>query len=214
VVDCAGDSSEGPLHSCYHGSMCQANGGSVSCNCDKLDDDGSPADAKFAGAMCQHESTSMCAVSLVGSHAPNHQFCTNHGECTKMVTGSEPHPGCICKDGWTGDHCEISRDPFTLPRLQEGEDEQSPGSGAAPWSLLIILVVAAASLAFVWSTKARNQRVDESNITFQTKKVYEGDLDADGSGTLGSRAEVVDETLRTFTIGDVEEDIVPESQLV
>ena len=61
------------------------------CDCNQLNEDSGPTAMKFAGLMCQHESTSMCAASLVGTHSPNHQFCTNHGKCVKLVSDTEPH---------------------------------------------------------------------------------------------------------------------------
>jgi hypothetical protein len=101
----------GTLRSCYHSSKHHTllsvllSGGSSEqgqyCNCKSLNQILGPTVQKFAGIMCQHVSTSLCATSLViassflsggsGSHLPNGQFCTNHGTCIRMVLGEEPH---------------------------------------------------------------------------------------------------------------------------
>lgn len=185
--------SEGPP-SCYHGSKCQSNGSSVSCDCNKLNESSGSTDTKFAGAMCQHESTSFCAGSLVGNHSPNHQFCTNHGTCVKMVMGGELHPGCECKSGWLGDHCEIRQDPFA--KVASAKSEEGGGSGAAGkvlFSLLIIAIIAVASgIAFVIIKGRKRSSFESSAVAFQGEMsvektvVGDGDLDPDGSGTLGS----------------------------
>lgn len=174
--------------------------------------------------MCQHESTSLCAVSLVGEQAPNHQFCTNHGKCVKMVTGGEPHPGCICKDGWMGDHCEISRDPFaTLPQMQSAGGGTS---GKVLFSVLVVAIVAAVATIGVIMMKARRKRNaadGPSPVVFQgqtkTKTVVgEGDLEPDGSGTLGSPTKDREGATEDDDDGDMElsanPGYVPETEVV
>lgn len=198
VDECDGVQQAGPS-SCYHGSACKTNSNGAYCDCIELNSNSDPSDTKYEGDTCQHESTSLCAVSLVGERAPNHQFCTNHGQCVKMVTSGEPHPGCMCSNGWMGDHCEIMADPFTLAKLQNKDQGGGSSGGKVLFSLIIIVLVAVLiSIGFIVMKKKRattgnnadGPAVFRGEIINQTgspkKKLGEGDLDADGSGTLGS----------------------------
>mmetsp|Transcript_30233 Transcript_30233/g.55547 ORF Transcript_30233/g.55547 Transcript_30233/m.55547 type:complete len:352 (+) Transcript_30233:57-1112(+) len=196
-----GDPSD-PLHSCYNGAACQDSQNGFTCNCEEVNESRGSSEAKFAGKMCQHESTSMCAASLSGTYAPNHQFCTNHGECFKMVSGGEPHPGCICKPGWTGNHCELRKDPFAVPRMEEGVEEEKSGANLmALWSLMIIPMIVGGLLAYKVDGVIKMQRArEEAERSFQGANgsmVSADDLDADGSGTLGVPSVIGDESSAT-----------------
>ena len=37
----------------------------------------------------------------------NFAFCVNNGLCKAKVGDNDPHPGCNCEEGFTGDHCEF-----------------------------------------------------------------------------------------------------------
>lgn len=185
------ESKSGRLQSCYHGSQCHSSGG---CDCNELNLNSGDTDAKFAGVMCQHESTSFCAASLVGTHSPNHQFCTNHGKCVKMVMGGETHPGCECADGWMGGHCEIRQDPFAKVKPQQGTNDD----GGIPIAMILALILMGVVALVVFPLfvlmfiRARDKRNDakSSEKLFEgpadNKATVYGDLDPDGSGTLGS----------------------------
>jgi len=202
VDDCDGDTGYNPsdptgvLRSCYHGSTCQSNGNGVYCDCNKLNQDRGPMATKLAGLMCQHESTSLCAASLVGEHAPNHQFCTNHGKCVKIVTGGDPHPGCVCREGWMGDHCEVRQDQL-LAMASANEGGGNATAGKVLFSLLIIAMgsVVTAILVILVKGKRMMDANGDSSADVQgeepAKKTVlgEGDLDPDGSGTLGNPSE-------------------------
>ena len=204
VDECGGNNS-GTVSSCYNGSKCQKNG---TCNCDQLNQNSLSTDTKYAGAMCEHESTSFCASSLVGNHAPNHQFCTNHGVCKRMVTDGEPHPGCDCAVGWMGDHCEIQQDPYARPvPVMSGSNDQGGTSTMAIvlFSLMIVAIVGIiAGGAFIVIKKKRSAANDDgSDAVFQGTMpgerektvVREGDLDMDGSSTLAkANGEEADDT--------------------
>ncbi|KAL3763603.1 hypothetical protein ACHAW5_009604 [Stephanodiscus triporus] len=173
----------GTLRSCYHGSKCRAysssSGGSSAaaqhyCDCESINRMSGPTAQKFAGIMCQHASTSMCAASLVvasssssssssspsslssvGTHSPNGQFCANHGTCVRMVSGDEPHPGCVCKDGWTGMHCaeKIPTSVHVTAKMAEEEAASKKGvaSAVAGNVLLGCYLVAIAAVALCLS---------------------------------------------------------------
>ena len=174
----------GALRSCYHGSKCRASpsspsmsGGGVGgpglyCDCESLNRASGPTALKFAGIMCQHASTSMCAASLVvsggGGHSPNGQFCTNHGTCVKMVSGDEPHPGCACKEGWTGERCEIElgtgAEHVTAQMAEEVAASKKGATSAIAGDILLgcilFAVVAAAAYVPVAFVRARRVRRD------------------------------------------------------
>lgn len=90
-------------------------------------------------------------------------------------------------------------DPFTLAKLQNKDQGGGSSSGKVLFSLIIIVLVAVLiSIGFIVMKKKRaaagnnadEPAVFQGEIINQTgspkKKLGEGDLDADGSGTLGS----------------------------
>ncbi|KAL3763602.1 hypothetical protein ACHAW5_009603 [Stephanodiscus triporus] len=192
VEECSGNANA-PM--CYNGAKCKSSGGT--CDCKALNQDSGATDTKFEGNMCQYESTSFCAVSLVGNHAPDYQFCTNHGECVRLVSGGEPHPGCVCKDGWLGNHCEVRGDPFATQSSKENQGGEGTNSTTALLSSMIVLI-AIVTLGIIFALikhrKMRNAATIlgspalENPTSRRKSEVGEGDLDADGSGTLGNQS--------------------------
>lgn len=194
VDDCEGGTGYDPsdptgvLRSCYHGSSCIVKDGNDGfyCDCDALNARSGPTAQKYAGMMCQHESTSLCAAALVGESAPNGQFCTNHGKCVKMVLGGEPHPGCECRDGWIGDRCEERENLLASAYGGTAQAQTMLGNvaskilfsllilamGCVSTYIIVIVVRARKSKGRWWSEQPANARADE--------------LNPDGSGTLGS----------------------------
>ncbi|KAL3894371.1 MAG: hypothetical protein SGARI_007766, partial [Bacillariaceae sp.] len=98
-------------HVCLHGSKCVAQDegdGSAptshKCDCDH----GFDAVEKYAGKFCQYTSTDICTKNgQPGIGKANFAFCVNNGLCKAKVADDEPHPGCVCENGFTGDHCEF-----------------------------------------------------------------------------------------------------------
>lgn len=203
VRECSGNAG----HVCYNGAECAS---SNSCNCDALNESSGSTDAKYTGDMCQHVSTSFCAVTLVGNHAPNHQFCTNHGVCARLVSGREPHPGCVCKDSWRGDHCEVRGDVFGVPSSSNSRGNVKTLSNTMLGIMILAIVAVTSSIVYVLARNRRilNAALREENqncleespasepiaassitttrTTSRKTVIGEGDLDADGSGTLAS----------------------------
>ncbi|KAL3816001.1 hypothetical protein ACHAXA_010661 [Cyclostephanos tholiformis] len=216
---------EGALRSCYHGSKCRTSSSSSSsssmqyyCDCESLNRNSASTAQKYAGIMCQHASTSMCAASLVvssssggvsssstTSHSPNGQFCTNHGTCVRMVSGDELHPGCVCKDGWTGERCEQEKGTVHLTAQQAMEFAASKKSEAGViagnvllgcYLVLIAALIVYLPVAFKRARGARdvpdappagdsNFAPEKSSIATRGGVGVEA-LDADGSTTLGN----------------------------
>lgn len=156
--------------------------------------------------MCEHEATSMCAVSFIEEHAPNGQFCTNHGKCVKLVTDNDPHPGCACREGWKGDRCELKSSESSIPKLM-GDDIEGGGSEAAKWVLFSILLIAMSAVAIaviVLLIKIRREKNGNAPLEKSREKtaaeVGLGDLEPDGSGTFGQDSENRGEE----SVGDLE----------
>lgn len=217
VDECGGTTGTSP--SCYNGSKCQKNG---TCNCDELNRSGSSTDAKYAGVMCENISTSFCASSLIGNHAPNHQFCTNHGICKSLVMDGEPHPGCNCKDGYSGDHCELIMDPFSrpLPTMGSNNGGSTNSIGAIIlFSALIVAITGAIVGGALLLIRKRRSNNDDNRVVLdhiqmngREKAVGVEALEADGSGTLGipsngNGVSAIDEDgKRQFSIGSIASD--------
>jgi hypothetical protein len=176
------------MHSCYHGSTCKNFGNGNMCDCDELNISSAPDAKKFAGLMCEHESTSLCAVSLVGMSASNHQFCTNHGRCKKEVIEGAPHPKCDCRDGWSGDHCEIRSDVFanTLEtQSRQGVTNMNVG-GKVLFSFIVIAVITVVigTAILVYSQVKKNRGPSEKAVGKTAADVGAGEIEMDGSSTL------------------------------
>mmetsp|Transcript_5387 Transcript_5387/g.8978 ORF Transcript_5387/g.8978 Transcript_5387/m.8978 type:complete len:354 (+) Transcript_5387:36-1097(+) len=212
----------GVLRSCYHGSQCRTSGAGFYCDCNKLNAEMGSTATKFAGMMCQHESTSLCAASLVGrARSPNGQFCTNHGKCVKMVSDDEPHPGCVCMEGWIGDHCEVRNDMLLVNARNnakngsdDGERGGNPVAGIVLFSMLMIAMGSVTIYIVVILVRTKREMdggggdVVGGGGDGDKKVVGVGDLDADGSGTLGTSANHGDDGAALvdpdFAIGDLE----------
>ena len=194
---------EGSVPFCYHGAQCQIHKGKYYCDCHTLNLHSSSTAIKYAGSVCQHPSTSFCATSLDTNHAPNFQYCTNDGTCNRWVSDGEDHPGCSCLDGYSGDRCEIQmNDPYAIYSAQYNNANGGGGGGksAARTAGIVFLVLAIVILipVIVCLVMRARRRKRRNNLTTATSEggavvfvdgktvVGEGDLDADGSGTLGS----------------------------
>eukprot|EP00573_Skeletonema_grethae_P010175 CAMPEP_0201711046 /NCGR_PEP_ID=MMETSP0578-20130828/58943_1 /ASSEMBLY_ACC=CAM_ASM_000663 /TAXON_ID=267565 /ORGANISM="Skeletonema grethea, Strain CCMP 1804" /LENGTH=358 /DNA_ID=CAMNT_0048200095 /DNA_START=31 /DNA_END=1110 /DNA_ORIENTATION=+ len=186
------------MHSCYHGSTCKNFGnGNTMCDCDQLNQSSAPDATKFAGLMCEHESTSLCAVSLIGMSAPNHQFCTNHGRCKKEVMEGAPHPKCDCREGWSGDHCEIRSDVFAKGGFQSYQNQQKQQGvsamtvgGKVMFSFIIIALAAVliGIVVLVYSQIKRKRGPRAKAVGITAADVGAGEIEMDGSSTLNSPA--------------------------
>ena len=159
----------------------------------------------------------MCAASLIvssntttasSSHSPNGQFCTNHGTCVRMVSGDELHPGCVCKDGWTGERCELdgggTGEHVTAQQAMEYASSKKGATSVVAgnvffgcYLILIAALIAYLPVAIKRAREARdsvdippagdsNIEMEKSSTTTRRGAVGVEALDADGSGTLGN----------------------------
>ena len=183
--------------SCYHGSKCRSTntgintnnideengeGGGYYCDCLQLNNiSGGPTAMKYAGLMCQHEATSLCAaavavagstttfVSSPGYYQPSgDQFCTNHGKCVKLVTSYDSHPGCVCMFGWGGDHCEVWHGEGSSPSAATLQNRGESGNVVAWYILFGLFIVALSAVAMgtiiLLIEAIKRQRGSQSNV--------------------------------------------------
>lgn len=69
-------------------------------------------------------STDICTTnSQPGVGKANFAFCVNNGLCKAKVGDNQPHPGCNCEEGFSGDHCEFLGDG--------GDGSSNSGSGSS-----------------------------------------------------------------------------------
>lgn len=197
VEDC-GDPADPPsdltgevLTSCYHGSKCQSSQADAAtryyCDCDALNAVTGPTSTKYAGNACEHASTSTCAFSLYRYNettrdydASNHQFCTNGGTCTTLVHGNDPHPGCVCREGWTGSHCEAP-----APTNVVAESRATATAGKIMLGCYLVAIAAIASYLVVLLIRFKREKVAfaaggdggvvvDSNVALGENKENEG----------------------------------------
>jgi hypothetical protein len=125
-------------HVCLHGSTCNKDGDSYTCDCEEaftgLD--------QFGGKYCEHKSTSICTPdSKSGSGKNKFAFCVNSGQCKKIVDENEEHEGCDCPAGFAGDHCE-TRTETTDELIRDSSPSSEGSSGASPVAIVCIVLAA------------------------------------------------------------------------
>lgn len=120
-------------HYCLHGAKCvkedQNNNGDMkrhtsswSCDCSTTfnDDEG----AIFSGKHCQSQFTTICrnidGSSSIYDPTKSVAFCVNDGVCGEIgdTDKGESYPGCVCKPGYTGPHCELLQSPALIAAKQ------------------------------------------------------------------------------------------------
>lgn len=142
---------------CDNGSMCVPNPtdeSSYYCDCDEAGDDGEA----FGGVYCEHKATVICTSK---HHKRPKSFCTNGGTCKKKGHHENKHFGCICPDGFKGDHCQFSTSvPDDWPTLKSSASAaavQTDGLGTGP-IVVITLAAVAMVMAIVYFVARRSER--------------------------------------------------------
>jgi len=133
-------------HFCLNTGTCIEKNDSYSCECAANGTDG-----VYAGANCQYAASTFCG-SLKDKL---HSFCTNEGTCKSIVDELGEHPGCECKDGYTGNYCEIDK---------SDEDSKSKHNafGKVLWILLtIFLTLSVSCWTIICSCRARNKNTQD-----------------------------------------------------
>ena len=139
-------------HMCDNGSVCVEddlrNEGDYYCDCDSIGNE------KYAGLRCEHRATSYCLHSPEGRVSES--FCTNNGKCIQLVSrDNDPHYGCECPAGYTGDYCQFIEGsvPKNWPTNSDGSSsypytsqEKNENAAIAGVIIGILAVIAVATL--------------------------------------------------------------------
>lgn len=117
-------------HTCFNGSACvkerASNDGKVFYRCE-CDVNGSVMDAPYAGKYCEHIATTFCDGGDGFTHGSS--FCTNGGKCKEHDPNSTTkHRGCICPDGWEGEHCETLINKVSVSEFAQGLNKVLSGN--------------------------------------------------------------------------------------
>jgi len=113
----------------------------------------------------------------------------------KEVTEGAPHPKCDCRDGWSGDHCEIRSDVFAQGGFQSYQNKQKQQGvsamtvgGKVMFSFIIIALasVLLGIVALVYSQIKRNRGPKEKAVGITANDVGAGEIEMDGSSTFHS----------------------------
>jgi len=155
---------------CYNGSECKRNKDKdpvthehkYSCDCSRAYDI-----STFAGVQCEYSSTVVCEI---GKDNSLYSFCTNEGECVKLVDPGRPHQGCRCVDSFEGLHCQYlkgeapAQELAAVAELAASRSKGSGLSGIAMFFIILIPLVVIGMLAYVLYKKKRNEKdiIDDS----------------------------------------------------
>jgi len=126
---------EGENGKCFNGEPCTRDIDSdgdpfYHCECDI---NGSDFSEPYAYRFCEHASTVFCNKDTKeNSLGPQgDSFCASSGKCKPPEKGKH-HAGCICPQGWSGDHCEVpdnikrTSGSTSLPTLPRPPPRQAP----------------------------------------------------------------------------------------
>ena len=127
---------------------------------------------KVSGGSCEYvdSATTMCVVaSEVSDLISTNAFCTNGGECRKIITnGSDVFEGCICKQGFTGPHCEFSEVEVvgnkyndmdgTKPSLNENKPMLSSTTKTLGADAIFLIAVGSVAMAILMVMQYRRNR--------------------------------------------------------
>lgn len=138
-------------HICTHGSKCVDKGnGNYECDCSAA-----AMNAAVAGFYCEHKASAqdMCVKQSSASSRDSDSFCVNGGTCVGIVSPNDPHPGCLCKNGFDGPHCEF-KTSSSLSRpgtFSGGEPETTKQSRKAAilFSFMVIIIGVIAVVAVI-----------------------------------------------------------------
>lgn len=170
----------GGTHVCMHGAQCHPHlshdTGKLEfrCDCHKADEFG----LRYAGKYCQYESSEYCTTDGLRPIGESAAFCVNGGECLDFVPQGQEHPGCDCKDEYTGAHCEYPPEVNELPPTPK---DSAQGGMAISLTLGFTLLVLLAVFFVVY----RRQKQREKSFRPESASYYKDELDGDDSSSRG-----------------------------
>jgi hypothetical protein len=106
-------------------------------------------ESAFAGEQCEHPQSSVCEEGVIVS---DYAFCTNGGQCLKIVRKGEGHSGCKCEQEYEGRHCQYRKGeaPKAELALEYGNEKGSDLSGVAKFFTVAIVLGVVVGAAFLY----------------------------------------------------------------
>ena len=191
-------------HVCTHGSTCvEKSQGLYECDC-------SAATIKskaIAGLYCEHDvkAQDMCTKgNAADSSRDAHSFCVNGGVCVGIVSPNDPHPGCLCEDGFEGPHCEFKTTALqSRPGMFSGGEPETTEKSRKAAILFTFMIIIIGCIVFVAVLALRKYGKDEREM--DTGANDNGDVfDAGGRPHDSSAMQHVESTDEDGELADVE----------
>lgn len=157
-------------HVCLHGSKCVGNFvDGYSCACENADAKKGKTSA-FAGDSCQYTATGTEICTIGDEYHPGKPiyFCVNSGICKSWVPSDQPNPGCSCKEGWTGTHCEVGVDGLKTVSFDEGSTSIGMIVGVLS-ALLVTLALVFIGIG-IWIIKKEKPNEISKRTTFRRRR--------------------------------------------
>jgi hypothetical protein len=130
----------------------------------------------FAGKQCEHPHSSVCEQ---GVDVSDYAFCTNGGQCLKIVRNGEKHAGCKCDQRYEGRHCQYRRGeaPVEELALEYGNEKGRDLSGVAKFSTIAIVLGVVGGAVFLYRRRRTGSIDHEPEHTYPDTKVADLELD-------------------------------------
>jgi hypothetical protein len=96
-----------------------------------------------------------------GGAKSEYAFCTNGGECERIVVHGSSHPGCKCGEDFEGMHCqylkgEAPEEDLGQPYLMYAGKEGGDGKGIAVFVIIIVCLSVIMGLGYVIYQKKKS----------------------------------------------------------
>jgi len=175
-------------HHCLNGSTCvlkkdMGHTKAYACECVTTNN------GVFAGTHCEHQAAVSChANGSMADAKASGSFCTTHGKCLVILKpgDAQKHQGCVCENGWEGDHCEHRAGTAPKPSRSSGGNGSQISPIEATFVLVGLLGAAAGIGLFVLQYRRRQSIELKADRSAAAAMPVDLMLEADGSTTMSS----------------------------